>query len=623
MRIAALLLLAALAAPAEGRTLRWERWHVDGRLDADGVLRVTETARWVFDGDWNGGERIFRLRVVESLDLRSIARITGSGETIPLRRDSDLDAVDEWDWHDSKTLRWRAREASAPPFSDTPITYRIDYSISGVPIPQGDGGWLLDLDVAPSDLEGTIEHLSWSFTLDPTWSAGEAGLTGERRGVAPGEHVVLRVPMHYAGSGHPASVARFSPPLALAAVGAIPLLLVGWLAASFVRDERRKGRFVRLPPIDTADRPWLEQHVLRFPPEVVGAAWDDRTASAEVAAVLARLVQEGKLTSRVEPGGWLSSPTLHLELNVPRETLAGYERALIDAFFIDGSKTDTRRIREHYKSTGFDPASKIRKGIEKKVAAMGRGRKAPAGGSWKRGTLLFLAGAAIAIFAGVSGGRADLIAMAVSLGAAFVFLILGLIAAGVFQSRVGGFALPGTFVALPIVAMLGGIALLSWIAATVVPIRPLLIAGMGLVAASLADFILGIARIPQSRERIAMRRELFLARERLRRELRRESPDIDDVWFPWLLALGLGPQVDRWFRAFGGAAGAAIPPRTASGSGGGSSGWSGGGGAFGGAGASGAWGVAAASLGSGVSAPSSGGSGGGGGSSGGGGAGGW
>ena len=120
---------------------------------------------------------------------------------------------------------------------------------------------------------------------------------------------------------------------------------------------------------------------------------------------------------------------------------------------------------------------------------------------------------------------------------------------------------------------------------------------------------------------IDLRRRLAAARAWCRRELERQQPGLDDAWFPYLLAFGLGPQVDSWFRAYG-----AISP-----AGGGLAGqadavggFSGGGGAFGGAGAAGSWGAAASGMAAASSAASSSSSGGGGGgSSGGGGGGGW
>ena len=133
------------------------------------------------------------------------------------------------------------------------------------------------------------------------------------------------------------------------------------------------------------------------------------------------------------------------------------------------------------------------------------------------------------------------------------------------------------------------------------------------------------------------RRRFLAARNYFQRELRKPSPRLDDAWLPYLLAFGLGPDMDRWFKVNGNVATGSSSADFSGGSTGhtsgqGSSAWTGGGGAFSGAGASGSWVSAVGTLAAGVSAPSSGGSssgggssggGGGGGSSGGGGGGGW
>ena len=142
-----------------------------------------------------------------------------------------------------------------------------------------------------------------------------------------------------------------------------------------------------------------------------------------------------------------------------------------------------------------------------------------------------------------------------------------------------------------------------------------------------------------------------IARNYLRRQLKSAKPDLRDAWYPWLLALGLGKYVDKWFRVPG-AQPLTTPPSDHFAQPTGSSGtafstgpsqWTGGGGAFGGAGASGAWAAAASTLAAGVASPTSssgggfsgsssgsgggsssgGGGGGGGGGTGGGGGGGW
>jgi len=145
----------------------------------------------------------------------------------------------------------------------------------------------------------------------------------------------------------------------------------------------------------------------------------------------------------------------------------------------------------------------------------------------------------------------------------------------------------------------------------------------------------------RSAENVRRRRRFLAARNYLQRELRETSPRLEDAWLPYLLAFGLGPDVDRWFKVSGSAATASASTGLSGGSHGhssvpGTSAWTGGGGgAFGGAGATGSWVSAVGTLAAGVAAPSSsgsssgggssggGGGGGGGGSSGGGGGGGW
>jgi hypothetical protein len=147
-------------------------------------------------------------------------------------------------------------------------------------------------------------------------------------------------------------------------------------------------------------------------------------------------------------------------------------------------------------------------------------------------------------------------------------------------------------------------------------------------------FVLRGARTKQSGEKMLLRARIAAARGWFARQLRKPEPTLRDEWTPYLLALGLGRNVDRWFASFGAVSAFAAssaaarsspsatshPSMSASSSAGPSvNTWSGGGGAFGGAGATGSWALAATSLGSGSSAPmqvSSGGSSGGGSSSG-------
>jgi uncharacterized membrane protein YgcG len=138
----------------------------------------------------------------------------------------------------------------------------------------------------------------------------------------------------------------------------------------------------------------------------------------------------------------------------------------------------------------------------------------------------------------------------------------------------------------------------------------------------------------QSREAIAFRKRLATGRTFLLKELEKPQPNLRDSWYPWLLAFGLGRQVDVWSShhtptTTSSSTWAHDTSRSSSSSSSTNTGWSGGGGLSGGAGASGAWAAAAAGMAAGIAAPSSSSSSSGssssssGGSSGGGGGGGW
>jgi uncharacterized membrane protein YgcG len=152
------------------------------------------------------------------------------------------------------------------------------------------------------------------------------------------------------------------------------------------------------------------------------------------------------------------------------------------------------------------------------------------------------------------------------------------------------------------------------------PMAPLELAAHFLGALTLAAMVAWSAW-PKDRARgIALRKRIAEARGYFQAQLRTRQPQLDDAWHPYLIALGLAPQVDSWFAAYGRApqrekqdedsspgssrvafdaakssrAEDAEPVR-----------WTGGGGRSGGAGASGSWGSAAAGLASPISTASS------------------
>ncbi len=79
-----------------------------------------------------------------------------------------------------------------------------------------------------------------------------------------------------------------------------------------------------------------------------------------------------------------------MELLVDRESLSGYESALVRALFVSGDVTDTDKIRKHYRSRGFDPASILKGPLKQRLERYFRGSRATRHVSRKPALLLLV-----------------------------------------------------------------------------------------------------------------------------------------------------------------------------------------------------------------------------------------
>lgn len=632
------LLLLALPPAAAARSLHWRAFDVDARLDADGRLLVVERHAMVFDGDWNGGARAFALRVGQDVDLHAVTRVDPATGTRRQLVGGDLDAVDHFDWADGKTLRWRSRLPSDPPYASEEIIYVLEYTLSGV-LRERRGRYLLSHDFAPIDRVGPIERFTLDLDLDGAWREIDplpAHL--ERLDLDSGHGVPLEARLAYEGEGRPAAIFREVPLVVRYAAFAAVFVLIGWLFSRFRRHEKERGRFEDVPVPAELDRAFLEEHLLCMRPEEAGAIWDQKIGAPEVAAVIARLVGEGKLESSVrEEKKFLGTKkVLALKLLVERGLLDGYERKLVDKlFFNKRTETDTEAVRQHYKDRGFDPAGVIRPALAKRMRKLA-GRQ-PKRRRSKLPWLLFGAVVALMGLEGLTRGDTAGVLLAVILVTAPLPLIVGSIFASVYRTATHGLALWSLGFLLPALVLTAALFLASvaeaWLGLAVVDFYPGLfgILALAVFPAWLASAWCSVARTRDAPAAVRLRRRLAEIRLRFVAELHRREPDLDDAWYPYLLAFGLDRHVDGWFTSFGGERHARSSSYGSSFASSSSSGgrWTGGGGAFGGAGASATWAAAATGLASGVPSPSSsggssGGGGGGGGSfSGGGGGGGW
>ncbi|MBI3776141.1 MAG: DUF2207 domain-containing protein [Gammaproteobacteria bacterium] len=595
----------------DDRSMHWDALEVDARLDADGRLHVSELQRMVFNGAWNGGERRFSMFQGQQLDFAGLARVDEQGQSYPLT-EGDLDAINEYRWTDPSTLRWRSRLPKDPPFHDATFTYRIDYVLSGI-LRFEDEHYVLDHDFAFADRPGIIKHFLLRLTLDPVWNPDEL-LPQEIREdeLKPGESVVIQRTLQYAGANRPAAVSHEPLPdisedlpvpvpievpyptrIALAATmvaGAAILLLI------FSRREARAGRFRALLPPDNIDPAWLDQHVYVHLPEVVGMLWDGHLGSTEVAAVLARMSQEGKLASHVEKAadGMSRTPSLHLELKVPRDHLSGYEAELINALFFDGgTTTNTDKIQAHYRNTGFNPVNKIAVAVKWDVQRV-VGMSFDVSFNVIPFLLLFVAAVMMIPVNVRFGTDEDGLVSALTVFSLFFYAIFALFGvahyrrsyASWFQSVAGLVAVAAVF-AVPVLVLL-----------LYDPFNNSLYLFIELVTLWLAAFggMLYGARTHAGFKAMEQRWLMSSARAWFKAELKKSKPSLDDARYPYLVALGLGGDADHWVQTFGASGAAPFDRREDIGASPASSGnqpWSGGGGAFGGAGASGSW-VAAA-----------------------------
>jgi len=627
-----LVLLLGLARPAHAqRQLHWDRLDVQATLDADGTLTIVETQTMVFDGDWNGGERIFNIRPHQTLRWHGLLREQNGGWR-QMTEDAALDDIDDYGWTEPHRLRWRSRMPGDPPFARTVLRYRLHYSLSGILLKNEDG-YVLDHDFVFPDRDGEIRAFRLQLTLDPAWEAGSGFRTTYSADRLPaGDGFVLTVPLQFVGTGEPAALDTTLSPVGIRALQmllGVTLAAVAWL---FVRETSR-GRFAALPMVE--DDAWLQRHVFVHPAEVVAAAWDDGIGSTEVVALLARLEAEGKLESDIT-----SRSSMSLRLKVDRDTLEGYERQLIEKLFFNGRiKTNTDLVKQHYREKGFNPVYEIRSGLGARLDALLPTAKTFIPGV-ATGALLLLA-AVLLVIEFVAGRGEPGATAAVGFGGLF---LMG-VGAGVGHGFRGALHRGPLAALLTLAPALAAVGLAAWflrshVALDYEPLSPGFVTAITAMALAVVFATIGSMRTRQKAEAVAVRKRLAAARAFFARELASDRPALRDEWFPWLLAFGLGDKMDDWSVRHRDSPVASTSSHTTSPSSWTSSssessstsgGWTGfAGGRSGGAGASASWAMAAGSIAAGVSPPSSSSSSGGGGSSsssggssGGGGGGGW
>jgi uncharacterized membrane protein YgcG len=544
MRWLAATALAVCAASAQGRSIRWRSVDVQALLDDRGVLRITEKQTIVFDGDWNGGERTFTVHPGQMLELHSMSRVE-NGTAIPMRRGS-LFRVDRWDMPAPGVVRWRSRMPADPPFAERELVYVLSYSMWGALREDGHGNYTLQHEFLFADRPGPIEKASVELRLDPVWKGAESPIVVRKAGRT--DNLIIERALRFTGRTAPftpqaADGAPLSPPVRRPLVAVAVLALCCGIVLLWLHGERKTGRFDPLPAVDEA---WIAEHILTMKPELAGAAYQDWAGAAAVAAVLARMAAEKKLTITPDP-----QDGLHLHLEVGRESLQGCERTLVEGLFFGGqSDVETSAVRAHYKYAGFDPAALIRGPLAQELDALvpGLSWSRQPRSAWSAVAFVLLAIAlplAIRSFINEQHGTTVWITLTILFGA--VAMLYG--------------ALSARSVTLPrrdliTLLVLNGMSVLAVLAVSfrtmgVVRVSLEAVLTISLCAVAWLVTSLAVMKLRDLPEKIALRRRLAAARAYFKAEL-----DADgrlrrhEEWLPWLLALELAPFVDGWRRTY-------------------------------------------------------------------------
>lgn len=548
----ALLTLSAAASPlrAQARTLRWPEVRVDAHVDADGVLRVVERQRMAFNGEWNGGERRFDVRRGQEFTLLGMKREGPQG--FYALQGGSVDEVDRYNLFDGNVLRWRSRSANAPPFVNDTLTYEITAEYRYVLQYTHDDTFQLDHDFAFRDRAVPIERFVLQVTLDSAWRA-PASFAGrfEVTRLIPGEGFVVTVPLQRVAASAPGAVRMPDPFGTRFVVFVVIVLAIAHTTRVVVKSDVRLHEFDREPTIDDVNAEFLQAHVFTVPPEMVGAAWDSKVGQDEVTAVLARMEQEGKISTQPYASdvpvtiGRTLPPTLSLSLEVPREQLSGYERELVEALFLPGRiETDTERVHARYAKTGFDPAAVIRDAlldavhrqwplVEHTNSVMGMAALA-----------LGVLGFGALVLMGFAGALRGDVFLRFGLPVLMLCIVAG-IAAGRWRTR----ALRSRGAALTCaVAIIGSLVWYhhQFVAEYMVPVGTMEWLVWSAFYFAIVTIAVANARSVDSAERMRLRQRLTVARDWFARELTRPAPALQSSWTPYLLALGLGQRIDRW-----------------------------------------------------------------------------
>ena len=548
-----LMLLSGRLVAQAGHT---KQIDVTGHLNNDGHFHVVEIHHITIGKGSESDFRTFGLGPDQSIVMKGLTRISADGAETPLV-DQEVDGPDQYRYYSRGHVYYRYPIVT----EDTPFRYRFEYELVNALSPAwGIGaGWepltpefqfrspwkrwrelladakeawpdptrryRLDHDILFPDHAGLNNafEINYDLAFDSDWREvdREAKLGRATAGV---DYRVRRL-FEYLPALTPSAAAnreaktRISAILAVLVLG--PLLFVAILVVESVT---RGG--LRIDSHQVAER------LAALTPEDVRARWEDEPPQISLEGILSRLASERKLAIEIEGSQDDSRVAeVRLQLLVSRESLPPVERAFVDEIFDDdGNFTTSQRVHHRFQESGRD----LSKTVQELFSAAGAKE-------WTTSSLLATPLVLLGMWAGFGQVTSlkhedDFVIVVIA-----NMLALGLVVAWPKRWWHVGRAKRGLLVHLVLLA--GLFAALHFSVNRPFPAAMWAGSAVCILAYYLAQLL--NSRLP-SHERGRIVGDLMRIRRFAQRELKKQTPRLDDHWIPHLHALGLASDIQRW-----------------------------------------------------------------------------
>ena len=549
MRNVALIALALIAAPLFADDPDWQSIVVRFTIAPDGKLHVAEQVTVAVPPSVQRLERTYWTDAEQDVTFDAITLYDG-GRTIPLLDSGDLDHAHRFRQSASPgSVVWSVRDKPDVPAGVRTLTYVIESRISDAVIPawsiprgrqshENAGAthdprirlreaisiwrealknpkhrYLVDFqfEMPPPSTNGT------SIQLQIYWPPGWTPVHEITPDTVASDQWRVRHLFEEDGRHLLTGINTSRHAIRMAALLGFPILaLLFWLAFVLRETLRRHAS-----GSEEVDERFLREHVLNEAPEVIAARWSGRNSYPSIEQFLRRLERQGKVSITID-----ADERVSLRLLVPRERLTSFERSGIDSLIPDGWETSSDDIQRRYAGQDFDPTDSIWAEIQRiRTSSMMR-----AAVPWYAKLIsiaLFVTGLYFAIQESVRMGREPAVLAAGVVGSWIVYSL---------SPRKTPLLL------IPLVVLTGLMVFLHFTA----DLSPTYFASAGLALMFLGTYSAVLAR---SMTRYAPEvAPLAHARAWVTNELKSPAPRLRDEWIPWLLALDLGNNIERWRR---------------------------------------------------------------------------